>query len=687
MTRTTSSNYSNPSFPIATARKDKFLKEDVQQLAAAVNSHKHDGVTGLPVAGGGGGATSPLTTKGDIWVYGVADTRLGVQADGLVLTADASVATGLKWAAGTPGPPGPQGPTGPAGATGAQGPQGPQGPAGPSTAPWYTDATTKAWLVTPDNTYDIGASGATRARDLYLGRNIRLVDNALLYFGPSAYVNGYTGGMEITSGNASLLWDSGNNWLRTYGDFIVDGVVKGSGVPAGLLANGTPLGWSVGGSAPDVFLYRDAANILAQRNGTNPQGFRVYNSYVGATDYERLEVMFSGNNAYLWSMAGGTGTPRTLFVGTGGNARLGFLVGGSERWRIDNATYALQASVDNTYDIGSSGGLRPRDLFLGRNETLGGNLTLGGVAASQRILADFSAAGQTQEKRVWVQTTAVNQSTNFGIMPSGSSAMSQFIANHSSNPLDASRMRVGVDGSQYAFVIADQIGAGGLLDISFQAGGVERFRIGAGGTLTIGTTAGLLANGPDVQSGGALIAGNGYLFVGSQKDVYFQRTGATAVSANMNMTVTGNLTVSGTQQRTKFSEGGVSIVLGCYQAGNGFSSATTGSWLTVTSASVVATPRMLAGDTVVVDIAVPAYHSVANAQLQVGLLVDGVIQTWAKHTTTGANQVATLSHRCVWTGSAAQHTFAVGVLNNTAGTMTLDSGVHTVIRVMEVRSG
>jgi hypothetical protein len=47
------------------------------------------------------GATSPLTTKGDIYVYGTSDTRLGVGANGTTLVADSSTATGLKW--DTPG--------------------------------------------------------------------------------------------------------------------------------------------------------------------------------------------------------------------------------------------------------------------------------------------------------------------------------------------------------------------------------------------------------------------------------------------------------------------------------------------------------------------------------------------------------------------------------------------------------
>jgi hypothetical protein len=44
------------------------------------------------------GATSPLTTKGDLYTFGTSDTRLGVGANGTTLVADSSEATGLKWA-------------------------------------------------------------------------------------------------------------------------------------------------------------------------------------------------------------------------------------------------------------------------------------------------------------------------------------------------------------------------------------------------------------------------------------------------------------------------------------------------------------------------------------------------------------------------------------------------------------
>ena len=41
---------------------------------------------------------TPLTTKGDVFTFSTVDARIGVGADGTLLTADSSEATGLKWA-------------------------------------------------------------------------------------------------------------------------------------------------------------------------------------------------------------------------------------------------------------------------------------------------------------------------------------------------------------------------------------------------------------------------------------------------------------------------------------------------------------------------------------------------------------------------------------------------------------
>ena len=66
----------------------------------------------------------------------------------------------------------------------------------------------------------------------------------------------------------------------------------------------------------DVRLFRDAANILAQRNSTNAQTFRLYNTYSSATSYENLQLQWSSNEARIGTSVGSAGgTQRNLVLG------------------------------------------------------------------------------------------------------------------------------------------------------------------------------------------------------------------------------------------------------------------------------------------------------------------------------------------------------------------------------------
>lgn len=78
-----------------------FTGQVVFQLDSAT-LYKCTNATG-PVWGVVGAGASPLTTKGDLYVYGSADARLPVGADGQVLTADSAQALGVKWATGAGG--------------------------------------------------------------------------------------------------------------------------------------------------------------------------------------------------------------------------------------------------------------------------------------------------------------------------------------------------------------------------------------------------------------------------------------------------------------------------------------------------------------------------------------------------------------------------------------------------------
>ncbi len=77
----------------ATAGRHGFLPKLSGNAGDVLN-----GLGAFVAAGAGGGSTSPLTTKGDIWVYGTANARLAVGSNGQALVADSTQPLGLKYA-------------------------------------------------------------------------------------------------------------------------------------------------------------------------------------------------------------------------------------------------------------------------------------------------------------------------------------------------------------------------------------------------------------------------------------------------------------------------------------------------------------------------------------------------------------------------------------------------------------
>lgn len=140
------------------------------------------------------------------------------------------------------------------------------------------------------------------------------------------------------------------------------------------------LGFTLGASN-DVQIYRDAANILALRNGVNAQTFRVYNTYTDASNYERIGMIWDTNVAYVGSQNLGTGTARVTALRSADELR--FIVGanltnaGTTAWRINTSAHLL-ANADNAYDIGASGANRPRAIYVAGTGTFGGAVSVTG---------------------------------------------------------------------------------------------------------------------------------------------------------------------------------------------------------------------------------------------------------------------------------------------------------------------
>jgi len=261
-------------------------------------------------------------------------------------------------------------------------------------------------LFDPDNTYDIGASGANRPRNLYMGGHITLANNGMVSVGNS-------GGTITLGSNGTIQFGSGG--ILTWSSTTDPTATK------------------------DVLLFRDAANSLGQRNGVSAQSSAIYNTYSDTSNYERLRMYWSGNSAWIASEAAGTGTGRSLFLlggttqvaipysASGGrvtltqnnaygaihlqntsgataftileggylglnyqiNAAMRFGTNSTYRWQISAAGHLL-AETDNTYDIGAVGATRPRHLYLG-----------GGIAAIGNIVSSTGYISAYADIRLW----------------------------------------------------------------------------------------------------------------------------------------------------------------------------------------------------------------------------------------------------------------------------------------------
>ena len=113
--------------------------------------------------------------------------------------------------------------------------------------------------------------------------------------------------MIIENGNFRVSGDG--NQMSVGGSF---GVTIG-GDQGPIIYSGGHLGWFSGvitttSQVPDLRLYRDAADNLAQRRGTNAQASRLYGTYTDAANYRRLtNTMSTAGVAEIKPEGAGTG--------------------------------------------------------------------------------------------------------------------------------------------------------------------------------------------------------------------------------------------------------------------------------------------------------------------------------------------------------------------------------------------
>lgn len=173
---------------------------------------------------------------------------------------------------------------------------------------------------------------------------------------------------DTASNASSLLMDlqvggSSKVSVRKDGRLTVDKQINSSQSVLEILAGGA-FGISIGsvvwchkntleiGGSADVDLNREAADTLSLRRSTNPQTFRVYNTYTDASNYERAKIAWESNVLRIGTEKAGTGSARALELQTDGTTRL-TVASASPTVTIGTAvgTGILQFGVNTTGDL------------------------------------------------------------------------------------------------------------------------------------------------------------------------------------------------------------------------------------------------------------------------------------------------------------------------------------------------
>ena len=192
-----------------------------------------------------------------------------------------------------------------------------------------------------DATYDIGASGATRPRDLFLSRNL------------------VVGGTLTLAGGVNL------NGNVTIGDASADTLTINSTITSNLIF--TDNTYDIGASG-------------ATRPRTGYFGTSVITPLIDATNLEVTNIKALDGTAAI-TIANTTGAVAVSTNLTIGNAT-------SDTLTVTSTITSNLIFTDNTYDIGASGATRPRNLYLSgllnvsSTATLGGAVTLGTTAGN-----------------------------------------------------------------------------------------------------------------------------------------------------------------------------------------------------------------------------------------------------------------------------------------------------------------
>lgn len=219
-------------------------------------------------------------------------------------------------------------------------------------------------LLFTDATYDLGKSGATRPRDAFFSRNVTvgsLLTTSKINMPDNSNVN--AGG--ITGGSSYGLYFANNGTSLHYAHNGASIFSFGSFAPhyGGTPTTAVGFGFGATSTAGDIFLQRDAAGILHQRNATNAQTLRLAETWTSSTSFGAFQIKANAGAAYQIGSAKGSagGNNQAIEIGhydaAGAfTARIHVTTAGKVGVNHNNASYLRDVFQVNTASTSTSFG-------------------------------------------------------------------------------------------------------------------------------------------------------------------------------------------------------------------------------------------------------------------------------------------------------------------------------------------
>jgi hypothetical protein len=285
------------------------------------------------------------------------------------------------------------------------------------------------------------------------------------------FANTFHDGMVINNSTQFLdLFVSGTGRLR------LDGAVTGGA----FVASTAPIGWGSSGlSTPDTFVWRDAANIIAQRNSTNAQTFRVYNTFTDSSNYER--------GVFDWTTSSNVLTIGTQYAGTGSQRRLDIYGDNGVYVKVGNGQpWYFFSAADGLLGFSSGGGIGWTSTGDGA-----GTRDTGLKRAVPQVIQITDGSGSSGHGATWSavsntpSTLASGSTANYAI--SQASYFQRLTANASNSTLSGISVNSAaqVDGEVHVIV---NVAASGTLTLSHQDAGStagNRFLCSTGASIVL----------------------------------------------------------------------------------------------------------------------------------------------------------------------------------------------------------